>query len=112
MTTWKEAAPDIAETLEAHNEWLDACNHRLSVAEGKIFALTYLVRDLFSLVDTDAVNDRLTVLRDATNLDESETTHDKRFVDSVREVFDQLITNTPPTPPTFPRLTLIKGGRT
>ena len=99
MTTFNDVAPDDY-------------NHRLIKGEGQIFALTQMVRELLSLSDPEAVNDRLTGLQKTVAPDEADDEDLRMFRQSAWELFDQLISGTPPTRPIFPTLTSIKGGKT
>jgi hypothetical protein len=99
MTTFNEIVPDDY-------------NHRLIKGEGQIFALTQMVRELLSLYDPEAVNDRVIVLRNTIAPDESDDECLRMFRQSAWELFDQFISGSPPTRPTFPTLTSIKGGKT
>jgi hypothetical protein len=85
-------------------------NDRLIEAEGKIFALTHLVRELLSVANAEpeVTNSHLVILRDAMAPDETMNEPTIKFIEAARAVFGQLITGAPPTRPTF---TVISGGK-
>jgi hypothetical protein len=119
MTKFSDVESDIAETLEVHNETLGIHEHRLIVAEGKIYALTHMVRDLLSLVeDTEAVKSRLVDVRAEVRKNlapyDDASTWKPLFFDTVCDFCDQLMPGTPQMPPPAPvrpKLALITGGR-
>ena len=85
-------------------------NDRLIEAEGRIFALTHLVRELLSVASfpKEDINTYLTGLSDAIAPDETTDESMLKFIEAAQTLFGQLISGEPPTRPTF---TLIKGGK-
>jgi hypothetical protein len=85
-------------------------NDRLLEAEGRIFALTHLVRELLSVSDfpKEDINTYLTGLHDAIAPDEETDEPTLKFIEAARALFGQLISGEPPTRPTF---TVIRGGK-
>ena len=91
-------------------EDFEAQNDRLIEAEGRIFALTHLVRELLSVASLpkEDVNSFLTGLHDAIAPGETTDESTLKFIGAAQAVFGQLISGEPPTRPTF---TVIEGGK-
>ncbi len=85
-------------------------NERLIEAEGRIFALTNLVRELFAISSfpKEDINTYLEGLQKAIAPNETTDESMRRFIEAAQTLFGQLISGEPPTRPTF---TMIKGGR-
>jgi hypothetical protein len=100
----------LDEILQNHND-------RLVEADGRIFALTHLVRELLklSVAEQHEVNSLLqNCIDDMTpvgTVDDPDDPDDQKFTEAARSLFGELIAGTPPTRPTFPSLTLIRGGK-
>ena len=97
--------------MTTHDEIFQDHHDRLLEAEGKIFALTRLLRELLeATIPDEAVKTRLAVMEEAIKPDP--TTDDDntiRFLEAARSLFNQVASGEdPPTRPTF---TVIKGGK-
>jgi hypothetical protein len=87
--------------------------NRLTEAEGKVFALTHLLREMVPLIlDPKTLDIRLATMIDAAQPDNVDDQYAVIFHRAVRDLFEQLVSSTPPAPPVSRSpLTLIKGGR-
>lgn len=93
------------EILESHSD-------RLIEAEGRIFALTYIVNQLLTLVDyPDAVKSQIEKYRAACVPKENDDDYWVKFNDAARHSFGQMISGAEPTPPIPPTFTIITGGK-
>jgi hypothetical protein len=102
MTTFDE---DVSSALFDHADRLDA-------AEGKIWALTRMMRELLSLHDSDVVRSHLQQIREAVTFAGG---LEPLLVQGACDALDGLMSDAPPVlPPTpvRPKFALIQGGRT
>jgi hypothetical protein len=96
---------ESGEVLENHSD-------RLIEAEGRIFALTYIVNQLLTLVDhPDAAKSQIEEYRAKCEPKEDDDEYWVKFKDAVRHSFGQMISGAEPTPPTRPTFTVITGGK-
>jgi hypothetical protein len=83
---------------------------RLIEAEGKIFALAYIVRDLLSVagVAQEVVDLQLAKYQALMTAEETDDESTTKFKEAGRALFKQLASGNEPSRPTF---TVIKGGK-
>jgi hypothetical protein len=110
--------------MNTSDEIFENHSDRLLNAEGKILALTHLVRELLSLMrehepkrsellhsvmnDPEIINIRLEMIRSAIAPDEAADDQTIKLSEAARALLGELISGSPPSRPTF---TVIDGGK-